>query len=201
MMEEIPVALFEQMKAKGIVYTPTLSVYEAMMLASSGNFSMFDRSLVQQVGPASLLQSSRDFVKSGKMGDMTSAAPYLKQGYENARKNLLRALQTGVQLATGTDAGNPGVIHGPTVQRELELWVEAGVPAAEAIKGATVNAAKLLGAGNRMGRLEKGYEATLVVLEANPLRDIAATEQVSSVLLKGERIDRAGLFEDDRKKK
>lgn len=201
MMEEIPVALFERMKAKGIVYTPTLSVYEAMMKASSGDFSMFDRSLVQQVGPASLLQSSRDFIKSGRIGDMTSAAPYLKLGYENARKNLLHAFRAGVTLATGSDAGNPGVIHGPTVQRELELWVDAGVPPLEAIRAATINAATLLGAGNRMGRLEKGYEATLVLLEGNPARDIAATEQVSSVLLKGERIDRAGLFEEDRKKK
>ena len=201
MMEEIPVALFEQMKAKGIVYTPTLSVYEAMSLAASGNVSMFDRSLVQQVAPPSLLQSSRDFIKSGRMGDMTSAAPYLKQAHENGRKNLLHAFQAGVTLATGSDAGNPGVIHGPTVQRELELWVEAGIPPAEALKAATWNAARLLGAGNRTGRLEKGYEASLVLVEGNPVRDIAATEQISSVLLKGERIDRAGLFEEDRKKK
>ncbi|BDC50045.1 hypothetical protein F183_A23610 [Bryobacterales bacterium F-183] len=201
MMEEIPVALFEQMKAKGVVYTPTLSVYESLMLASTGNSSMFDRSLVQQVGPAALLQSSKQFLQSGKMGDMTSAAPYLKIGFENARKNVLRAFQVGVTMTTGSDAGNPGVIHGPTVQRELQLMVEAGIPPAQAIAAATVNAAKLLGVANRTGRLEKGYEATMVLVDGNPLKDIAATEQVSSVLLKGERIDRAGLFEEDRKKK
>jgi imidazolonepropionase-like amidohydrolase/ABC-type multidrug transport system permease subunit len=199
-MEEIPASMFAAMKAKNIAYAPTMMVYESMLALSERKTDMLDRSLVQQVGPMELLRSSKEWIQSGKVGDMSSVAPYLKQGFELAKKNLLHAQQAGVKLVTGSDAGNPGVVHGPTVHRELQLWVEAGVPAAVALQGATANAAALLGAGNRTGQIRKGFEASVVLLDGNPLQDISATERISLVLLKGERIDRPGLFESDKEK-
>jgi imidazolonepropionase-like amidohydrolase len=177
-----------------------MAVYDSLITVSQGRTDMFDRSLVQQVGPAELLRNSKQWIQSGKTGDTSKAAPYLRQGYEIARKNLLHAHQAGVILVTGSDAGNPGVVHGPTVHRELQLWVDAGLSPAAAIQGATVSAAKLLGAGERTGQIRKGYEATLVLVDGNPLQDISATERISMVFNKGERVDRAKLFEEDRKK-
>jgi imidazolonepropionase-like amidohydrolase/ABC-type multidrug transport system permease subunit len=199
-MEEIPASMLEQMKAKNIAYTPTMAVYDSLLMVSQGRIDMFDRSLVQQVGPAEMLRNSKQWIQSGKTGETSKAAPYLRQGYEIARKNLLHAQQAGVILVTGSDAGNPGVVHGPTVHRELQLWVDAGLSPAAAIQGATVNAAKLLGAGERTGQIRKGFEATLVLVDGNPLQDISATERISMVFNKGERVDRAKLFEEDRKK-
>ena len=54
-------------------------------------------------------------------------------------------------LVTGSDAGNMLVFHGPTVHRELQLWVEAGIPPAVALQAATLNAARLLRAAQRIG--------------------------------------------------
>jgi imidazolonepropionase-like amidohydrolase len=98
-------------------------------------------------------------------------------------------------LATGSDAGNFLVFHGPTVQREIELWVAAGIPAADALQAATFNAAKLLRADQRLGTIEKGKDATVLVVDGNPLQDVRALSAISNVFLKGERIARSTIFE------
>jgi len=46
-----------------------------------------------------------------------------------------------------------------------------------------------------MGLIKKGYEASLLLVDGNPLKDISVTERISIVMFKGERIDRSELFE------
>ena len=83
----------------------------------------------------------------------------------------------------------------PTVHRELQLWVAAGIPPEVALQAATWNAAKLLHAQQRIGLVQPGYEASLLVVDGDPTRDISATERISSVVYKGERIRRVELFD------
>jgi imidazolonepropionase-like amidohydrolase len=111
-----------------------------------------------------------------------------------ARDNLVRAWKAGVTLITGSDAGNMLVFHGPTAQHEMELWVSAGIPAPVALTAATLNSARALRAGQRFGSIEKGKDATLLVVDGNPLVDIRATEAISFVMFKGERLNRAELL-------
>ena len=130
--------------------------------------------------------------------EMAKARQQLKDypaDLKTAGDNLLRAYKAGVPLVTGSDAGNMLVMHGPTVHRELQLWVQAGIPPQAALQAATYNAAKLLRADKRIGLIRKGYEANILVVDGDPLRDISATERISIVFLKGERIDRSGLFD------
>ena len=98
-------------------------------------------------------------------------------------------------LVTGTDSGNPQMIHGPGIHRELQLWVEAGIPPEAALRAATYNGAKLLRVDDRMGLIRKGYEANLLLVDGNPLKDISVTERISMVVFKGERLDRTELFD------
>ena len=86
-------------------------------------------------------------------------------------------------------------VHGPSLHRELQLWVAAGIPPAAVLQGATSNAAKLLKAGDRIGSIKPGYEASLVLVDGNPLEDIAATERIGAVLFKGELLNRNKLFD------
>jgi imidazolonepropionase-like amidohydrolase len=109
--------------------------------------------------------------------------------------NLRRALEHGVSLVTGSDAGNYLVIHGPTVQHEMQLWVQAGIQPAVALQAATGNAAKLLRQENKIGSIKAGNDADILVVDGNPLEDITATERISLVVFKGERIDRSELFD------
>ena len=64
-----------------------------------------------------------------------------------------------------------------------------------ALQAATSHAAKLLRADDRIGTIEKGKEATLLVVDGNPLQDVRALSSISNVFLKGERVQRSTLFE------
>jgi imidazolonepropionase-like amidohydrolase len=63
------------------------------------------------------------------------------------------------------------------------------------LQAATWNAAKLLRADNRFGTIEKGKEASLLVVDGNPLQDVRALSAISNVFLKGERVQRTTLFD------
>jgi imidazolonepropionase-like amidohydrolase len=78
----------------------------------------------------------------------------------------------------------------------VELWVAAGIPIEVALQAATLNAAKLLRADSRTGTVEKGKEATLLVVDGNPIQDVRALSSVSAVFMKGERVNRSLLLQD-----
>jgi imidazolonepropionase-like amidohydrolase len=62
------------------------------------------------------------------------------------------------------------------------------------LKAATSNASQLLGASDRIGKIAKGYEANLIIVDGNPLEDIRGTRRISDVFFKGERVRRSELF-------
>ena len=81
------------------------------------------------------------------------------------------------------------------MQHEIELWTAAGIPAEVALQAATLNAARLLHADDHIGTVEEGKDATLLVVDGNPLQDIHALSAISVVMMKGERVNRSDLFE------
>jgi imidazolonepropionase-like amidohydrolase/ABC-type multidrug transport system permease subunit len=196
MRDAIPQALFERMKQTGTSYDPTLAVWEAIIATIEQKTDPLDRSLVQQVGPPRLLVATKKAIVSPQLEGMRAAFRGRPLTLDFAKQNLMAALASGVTLVTGTDSGNPQMIHGPGIHRELQLWVEAGVPPAIALQAATYNAARLLRAGDRIGLIKKGYEASLLLVDGNPLKDISATEHISAVFFKGEHVDRKDLFEE-----
>src|SRR5579863_5710749 len=195
--QRIPDEDFEAMASQGVTYDPTLSVAEGFREFGEGKADLLNRSLVQQVGPPALLAGTKHAMGSPQFAAMRKALAQSSMSLDIARDNLLRAYRHGVILVAGSDAGNLLVIHGPTVQHELQLWVEAGIPVQVALQAATLHAAKALRAEARLGSIEKGKDATLLVVDGNPLQDIRATEAISIVMLKGERVDRAELFKQE----
>ncbi len=193
--EKIPDTLFDQMAKQGTFYDPTLSVGEAFKDLAAGKADLLKRSLVQQVGPPELLQGTQEALASDETQNLRKALAQYPVDMSIAIDNLKRAYEHGVSLVTGSDAGNYLVIHGPTVQHELQLWVRAGIPPAVALQAATLNAARLLRAESRIGSLHPGNDADLLVVDGNPLEDISATERISLVVFKGERVDRTELFQ------
>ncbi|MGH9594746.1 MAG: amidohydrolase family protein, partial [Bryobacteraceae bacterium] len=189
MGESIPEALFVRMKQIGVTFDPTLAEIDAVQDFSEGKADPLDRTLVQQVVPRRMLDETRN--------QLASMAAHLEHPLrlDLAKQNLAAAYRAGVTLATGTDSGNPPMFHGPGIHREVQLWVEAGVPPAAALQAATYNAARLLRADGRIGLIRRGYEASLLLVDGNPLQDISATERISSVFLKGERVNRQKLFD------
>ncbi len=195
--QRIPDELFALMAKNGVTYDPTLSVAEAFPQYAAGKLDLLSRSLVQQVVPKDLLAGTKKMMESPEAVASRKRIGEYPIDSAIARDNLLRAWKAGVPLITGTDAGNMLVFHGPTIQRELELWVAAGIPAQVALQAATLNSAKALGAGQRFGSVEKGKDATMLIVDGNPLQDIKATEAISSVFFKGEKVNRSELFDQE----
>lgn len=195
MRDAIPEKLFAQMKAMGVTYDPTLAVAEAFDDLANGNLDPLKRSLVEQVGPPELLKATTRVLLSPDGVKMREGFSKFPVSLQQSEQNLAAAWRAGVALVTGTDSGNPLLIHGPALHRELQLWVAAGVPPTVALQAATHGAAKLLGAEHRIGEIEKGYEASLLLVDGNPLQDIGSTEHISVVLFKGQRVDRSELFD------
>jgi imidazolonepropionase-like amidohydrolase/ABC-type multidrug transport system permease subunit len=194
-IDEIPDATIAEMKAKGIAYDPTLSVVEGFTNFAKGDTTLLKRSLVQQVTPKDLLDGTEKAATSDQFKGLREGLSHYPMSMQTGGNNLLKAWRAGVMLVTGSDAGNFLVMHGPTVQHEIELWVAAGIPVDVALQAATYNAAKLLRVDHRIGTIEKGKEASLFIVDGNPLQDVHALSSISVVLMKGEYVARREIFE------
>jgi imidazolonepropionase-like amidohydrolase/ABC-type multidrug transport system permease subunit len=193
MRDLISAELMTEIAAKGIRYDPTLVVLDSVQRIGRHDASMLDDSLVRQSIPAKLLSIMQRWIREHETPASMAQIPAVKD--TAAAANLRRAFAAGVHLVVGTDAGNYGTFHGPSLHREMELWQEFGVPPTEILKAATANAADLLAAGDRIGRIKTGYEANILIVDGNPLDDIRGTRRISDVFFKGERIRRSELFD------
>ncbi len=84
--------------------------------------------------------------------------------------------------------------HGPALHRQLQLMAAGGLAPSEILKQVTSGAAARFGKEN-IGRIRPGADADLLLVDGNPLEDIAATERIVAVFSKGERVDRPLLLE------
>ena len=106
---------------------------------------------------------------------------------ENSIASFKRALQAGVTIATGTDAGGSPARHG-FIGREVELMVECGMSPKDAIESSTRIAAELLGIQEDTGTIEVGKQADMVLIDGDPHSDPGALRNVWAVFQGGRRI-------------
>ncbi len=111
-----------------------------------------------------------------------------------AAANLKRMHEAGIPIAMGTDAGNPGTAHGPSVYYEMEAMQQAGMPAADVFASATIVAARAMALEKEIGSVEPGKRADLVVFDADPTSDIRNARQVRLVVHNGKMHSRADLL-------
>lgn len=103
---------------------------------------------------------------------------------------LVAAERSGVGILVGTDASDePYVFAGSGVHDEMELLVEAGLSPLEALRAATLNPARFLGATDSMGTVAAARVADLVLLDANPLEEIGNVRRIHAVVAGGRLID------------
>ncbi|WP_115862703.1 metal-dependent hydrolase family protein [Halorussus litoreus] len=103
---------------------------------------------------------------------------------ESWAKSFDHALDAGVPIAMGTDAGTPFNFHADAAE-ELELMVEHGLTPEHALAAATVNSADLLGLDDEVGRVAEDYRADLVVLDDDPVADVTAWQSPTNVVARG----------------
>jgi imidazolonepropionase-like amidohydrolase len=98
-----------------------------------------------------------------------------------------RALQAGVKIATGTDAGGSAARHG-FIAREIELMVDHGMTPKDALEASTRVAADLLGIQDQAGTIEVGKQADLVLIDGDPHSDPGALRNLWAVFQGGRRV-------------
>ena len=108
--------------------------------------------------------------------------------------DIIRMMHSGgVQLLAGTDLGNPFLYAGFSLHDELALFVQAGLSPMSALQTATINPAKYAGKEKESGTVTQGKIADLVLLDANPLKDISNTKKINAVVVNGRLLSRKDL--------
>jgi imidazolonepropionase-like amidohydrolase len=110
-------------------------------------------------------------------------------------KDLRRLVNAGVDIVMGTDAGNIGTLHGPSIHREMKMMVESGLTPLEVLRSATLNGARALGLEGQAGEVQAGMLADLVILDADPLTDIGNLAKVYRTIKGGVVHDPEALME------
>jgi imidazolonepropionase-like amidohydrolase len=107
-----------------------------------------------------------------------------------SREEIVKALYDyGITVVAGTD----GCIPGYSLDRELELYVEAGMKPIDAIRSATIIPARVMHKEKEYGSLQPGMKADLIILNGDPTQDIRKLRLVKMVIKEGEIFDPASL--------
>lgn len=177
--------IIDLIKAKDVYYCPTLMrevstfVYESTPEFFSDPFFLMETE-------AAIIDALNNPERQNGIRNSTSAKAY-KAALKVAMTNLKLLSDNGVKIVMGTDAGPPGRFQGYFEHQELELMVEAGMTPMQVIQSATANAAAYLGL-EKLGAIKKGNWADFLVLNANPLEEIANTKNLNSVFIAGNKV-------------
>ena len=129
-----------------------------------------------------------------RFGNRTSVEGRSVRQLFRMQQELVGAMhRAGVKLLAGTVTPNPYVVPGFGLHEELVLLVEAGLIPMQALRTATYNPAQFLGLLDSFGTIEAGKEATLVLLDADPIEDIHNVEKIDCVVLSGRLISKPEL--------
>jgi len=170
-------------KRNGTIVVPTLTVLEGYLDVAEGR-SPAARYPLECVDAATRANIDRVLSDNERAARVARTRQREQSVSEATIANIRRMRDAGIPIAMGTDAGNPGTVHGPSVFREMEALQAAGMPAAEVLASSTVIAARAMRRDD-VGVLEAGKLADLVVFEADPTADIANARRIRMVMKGG----------------
>jgi len=175
--------LFQRFVKNHTAYTPAISAFQ---------WSLQDLDPAAPKDPRKrfVAKSLRDFSKTHPLAPADLKA--MQAMFPQLLKVVGRMSDDGVLLLAGTDIAGPR-IPGFSVHDELSMLVQAGLTPLQALQTATLNPAVVLNATKDYGSVEAGKIADLVLLDANPLEDIANVDRISAVVLRGKLFGRADL--------
>jgi imidazolonepropionase-like amidohydrolase len=182
-------------QAGDVIHTTTAMVFSRGQAAARGEVSF--NALERRCGDPEVLASFEEDIDLPDQGEQAAAmAEALKATSAGFGRNIRAIYDAGLHLATGSDAGNVALIHGASLHRELELMQDLGIPPLDIIKAATLNGARIVSMEDELGTVEAGKLADFVILEADPLADIANTQAIEAVVKAGRYYPQAELVAD-----
>jgi imidazolonepropionase-like amidohydrolase len=172
-------AFIDLLREHKTVIDPTLSIFEGMFTSRKGTMSPGYAAIADRLPP----QVRRGFLTGGL------PVPEGKdQRYHDSFRNLLAMVKTlydaHVPIVAGTDA-----MAGFSLHRELELYVEAGIPPAEVLRIATLGAASVMKHDDQIGTIAPGKLADLDIIDGDPTTNISDVRKVVTVIKDGKVYD------------
>jgi imidazolonepropionase-like amidohydrolase len=183
-------------RSRNVLYCPTLFVYEGYGLALTDRWEATDAERRLADPEVLAMMGDLDIIPPDMMPRWMQRAIERGPGpprSAHAQANLKRLWDEGIRVVVGSDAGNIGTLHGPAIFREMDRMVQAGLTPLQVLRAATTHGARALGTAGETGTLAPGALADFVVLDANPLEDIANASRIDAVFKSGRRFTPAEL--------
>ena len=183
--------LFQFLAAKHFSITPTL--YISKTLAGIKTTDHTQDSLAKYIDPK-IIATYAGRVRSARR--QSDEGTKFTEKYEALVMSLVpKMYKAGVNIVAGSDCGssNSYVYPGESIHGEIKLLVSAGLTPAQALQTSVINGSKFFGVQSQFGSLKPGKCSDLIVLEHNPLENIAAIDQLNAVLSHGKLYSRTDL--------
>jgi len=192
-VEDLPVdqEFIELAKKNGTIVIPTLTVLDGYVRMYRGVVDRkapavddpnrcIDRATLAKVAETATVDAS--LVDPNRMAAREQRAERFTRV---TRANLKTLVNAGIPIATGTDAGNPLTLHGPAIYAEMEAMQSSGMTPMQVIVSSTWIASRAMGLDKQLGTIEKGKDADLVIVSADPSADIANLRKIRYVVRSG----------------
>jgi hypothetical protein len=176
--------LISQLVSFGTVLVPTLAIYESV---ARGNESFVTANPYLDLIEDRLLGEWEAAIQQREFE--TEHFEIASKAFEKMKMFVLRFAEAGGTIGVGTDAPNPYIIPGASLHRELALLVDAGLEPSVVLRQACQAPAEWFNESESWGNLVEGRQANFLILEKDPLLDIAATQRIRCIVINGKRID------------
>jgi len=167
-------AFLDLLAARGTVIDPTLATFEGLFTSDPGQLDPMAVPLAGRL-PAQVERGAR----GGGLAAPGGQRATFRASYAAMQRMVRLAFERGIPVVAGTDAG------GLAYPRELELYVQAGIPAPEVLALATLGAARVMHLHREVGSIAAAKRADLVLVDGDPTRDISAVRNTDVVIRRG----------------
>jgi Amidohydrolase family len=163
------------LKEHHTVLDPTVNVFESLFTDRPGTISATVAAIADRL-PA---QVRRGYLNGGLPVPEGKDELY-RQSFQATKRFVGMLYNAGIQIVAGTDS-----LAGFTLQRELELYVDSGIPPADVLRLATLGAAKVMKHDQELGSVERGKLADIMIVDGNPVSRIGDIRKVTTVIKDG----------------
>jgi imidazolonepropionase-like amidohydrolase len=189
--EDTAMAIYRLMARHGTAVTPTLSI--SYVISYLDKEDHHDDDYLKYIGKG--LRRTYDWRVQRAAQDTKEAIALRHRVFEKSAALLPMLQKAGVTILAGTDAGylNSFDYPGIGLHQELEMMVKYGLTSLQALQASVINGPAFFGITNQYGTIEKGKRADILILNSNPLQNIAATKDIDAVIANGKIFSRKKL--------